>query len=630
MANILVPIPGGRKAEIAEPRREDFPNTLGGAVEYTLAHLVYSVLRVMGSGLGEFFGGFLVHFLELIEPEIVDYVSPIIDELLSTPDIPDWLRNYLRRIKEVKSPIGAALVSQVAMGAMGTVTSSLVGSLLSPVTYGINAKLRPARPSIGDLITMKWRGLLDDATFHDWANDQGWPDKAKSAYEDALRPRPSVSDLIAHSWLTEKRPDAHIDELRRRGLKDDDLAILFKLSEYIPPIPDLITMAVREVFTPEVIEKYRMMEGFPTEFEEWANRRGLSTEWARRYWAMHWRLPSTTQGFEMLHRGVITDDELDLLLRTLDIMPFWREKLKEISYIPITRVDVRRMYKLGVIKTFDDLVRRYMDLGYKREDAEALAEFTQKYYIEDERELTKSETIKAYKVGRFTRDEAKEWLTAIDYPDWYAELLLDLADLDLAEDRARQVKQHVKTLYINNRYSKQDVHVEMGKAGFPPKEIEKCLEEWDLIKEAKMGRPSKTELRRYFKRHIIDEDTLRKELAGHQLKEEYINWFVDDLKAEMIEEAREAEEKAQKEAERIRKAKLKTDKDIALADLDLEIARLNKAIVDIVTSITLDTPPEEKAKAAELIGEYKRLIAEAKVKKAEIRAAYLRELKGGE
>ncbi|GAH93918.1 unnamed protein product, partial [marine sediment metagenome] len=44
----------------------------------------------------------------------------------------------------------------------------------------------------------------------------------------------------------------------------------------------------------------------------------------------HWSLPSPSQGFEMLHRGVIDEAELNMLLRALDIMPFWREKLTKV------------------------------------------------------------------------------------------------------------------------------------------------------------------------------------------------------------------------------------------------------------------------------------------------------------
>ncbi|GAH58877.1 unnamed protein product, partial [marine sediment metagenome] len=41
--------------------------------------------------------------------------------------------------------------------------------------------------------------------------------------------------------------------------------------------------------------------------------------------------------------------ELDSLFMATDIMPWWREKLKAISYNPLTRVDVRRVFKMGIV-----------------------------------------------------------------------------------------------------------------------------------------------------------------------------------------------------------------------------------------------------------------------------------------
>ena len=35
----------------------------------------------------------------------------------------------------------------------------------------------------------------------------------------------------------------------------------------------------------------------------------------------------------MLHRGLINEGDLDLLLRSLDVMPYWRDRLKGIAYL---------------------------------------------------------------------------------------------------------------------------------------------------------------------------------------------------------------------------------------------------------------------------------------------------------
>ncbi|GAH81965.1 unnamed protein product, partial [marine sediment metagenome] len=108
-------------------------------------------------------------------------------------------------------------------------------------------------------------------------------------------------------------------------------------------------MAVREAFTPAIAKKFGQYEDFPPDFEKYAGMKGLSKEWAERYWAAHWSLPSPSQGYDMLHRGIIDNKELFMLMKALDIMPFWRDKLMQMSYHLLTRVDIRRMYKAGVL-----------------------------------------------------------------------------------------------------------------------------------------------------------------------------------------------------------------------------------------------------------------------------------------
>jgi hypothetical protein len=193
-------------------------------------------------------------------------------------------------------------------------------------------------------------------------------------------------------------------------------------------------MAVREAFTPDIAQKFGQYEDFPKEMAVWAKQQGLAEEWAQRYWAAHWELPSAEMGFEMLHRGVISEDELKMLLRALDVMPFWREKLIKLSYAPYTRVDVRRMYQLGVLSK-DDVMRTYRDLGYDEEHARNLTEFTVRYYasetedeLEDIRKLTREVYTQAYQRGIITRNEALVRIVDLGYAKDDAELLLKLAD----------------------------------------------------------------------------------------------------------------------------------------------------------------------------------------------------------
>jgi hypothetical protein len=202
----------------------------------------------------------------------------------------------------------------------------------------------------------------------------------------------------------------------------------------LPPINDLIRFAVREVYTPEVANKFGLFEDFPVHFANEAKKQGLSQETASQYWAAHWELPSPNQGFEMYHRGIIDYDTLKLLLRALDVTPYWRDKMIQLAYNPLTRVDVRRMYGLGVIGE-KEVYENYLAIGLSPTNAQLLTQFTIRYESKDDesgateiQNLTRSVIITAYTRKQINREDAKQRLIALRYVAEDAELLLDIAD----------------------------------------------------------------------------------------------------------------------------------------------------------------------------------------------------------
>ncbi|MEM0010453.1 MAG: hypothetical protein QXT84_02025 [Candidatus Bathyarchaeia archaeon] len=313
--------------------------------------------------------------------------------------------------------------------------------------------------------TVAWAvhlGLVGAGEFEENAANLGIPSHIARAAFATIR-KFATPEEIAEAYLrgviSEEQHDA---ALRVMGYSDFDIAIKKALYWRIPSPSDLIRMAVREVFTPEIAEKFGQYEDFPEAFKEWARRLGISEFWAKAYWAAHWDLPSATQGFEMFHRRIITEEELKMLLRALDVMPFWREKLIQLSYNVIPRVDLRRMYTLGIL-TEEDVYERYLDLGYKPEDARALTEWTVRYYgpeeeseLEDYRNLTRELIVKAYKKGLINRNEAFARLVGLKYQEPDAELILKLADTELEVEGGTEqqlagrekIAQHVATAYV--------------------------------------------------------------------------------------------------------------------------------------------------------------------------------------
>ena len=257
----------------------------------------------------------------------------------------------------------------------------------------------------------------------------------------------SINDLIA-LWLRGELPEMELNRrLSELGVTGLDADYLKSLAFFIPGVQDLIHMAVREAFTPEIAERFGQYEDFPPALAQYGVKHGLSLEWAQRYWAAHWELPSVTIAFEMFQRKVISLDDLNLLLRALDVMPYWRDKLTAIAYQPITRVDIRRIHKLKLIDDAE-LQRRYEDVGYSPTDAALLALFTielnreeEKYEKAPERDLTASEIVSAYASVLIDRSGAESLLTALGYEPAEIDLKLALAELPAIK--------RIKTAQIN-------------------------------------------------------------------------------------------------------------------------------------------------------------------------------------
>ena len=184
---------------------------------------------------------------------------------------------------------------------------------------------------------------------------------------------------VTTAWRRDKPTyEKYFDDLRDQGWSDDRIDALKFFTEIIPGVSDLVRMAVREAFTPEIAEKFGQYQDYPEAITEWGEKQGLSKEWLTRYWAAHWDLPAPTQGFEMLHRGVIDEDTLKMLLRALDVMPFWRDKLIDISWNIPTRVDIRRFFDM---RTIDEARLRelYAAMGYHGKDLDDYVLWTKIY-----------------------------------------------------------------------------------------------------------------------------------------------------------------------------------------------------------------------------------------------------------
>lgn len=218
------------------------------------------------------------------------------------------------------------------------------------------------------------------------------------------------------------------DELHKYGFDDDHIKYLKDSVLFFPSPADIIRFGVREVYTPEVREQYGLEQDFPPEITADAEKAAVEPEQIMKYWAAHWELPSALQGYEMLHRGLITEDDLKILLRTLDVMPFWREKLIGISWSVPTRVDVRRFWDM---RTIDEARLRevYRAQGYHDKDLDDYVLWTKVY-------VAFPDLLARWKNGWITEDELRAELTRLGMP---ADRLEEMIQTKVKPDKPERV-----------------------------------------------------------------------------------------------------------------------------------------------------------------------------------------------
>lgn len=129
----------------------------------------------------------------------------------------------------------------------------------------------------------------------------------------------------------------------------------------MPGPTDLVRFQLRETFLPGRREELIGTEDRGT-FDSFMEQLGFNKFWADSYWGAHWQLPSISQLNEMLFRGVIDQEEWTRFVRFNDFEPSQIPNLQEIIFNPYTRVDVRRMHRMGIL-TDPELLQAYADLG---------------------------------------------------------------------------------------------------------------------------------------------------------------------------------------------------------------------------------------------------------------------------
>ena len=312
--------------------------------------------------------------------------------------------------------------------------------------------------------------------------------------------------------------------MHQLGYRDDQIEEMVQAFPVIPGPGDLFHLVAKEAFEPDVVAHYGYGEEFPEEQIKWLKMQGISDYWAMRYWYAHWDTPSIGQGFEMLQRGVIDWDELNLLFRTVELPPFWRDKLTEIAFMPYTRVDVRRMHAIGTL-TDDELIRAYQDVGFSPEKAVKMAEFTILYNKGAEKDLTREQVLNGYRDDFISEKDTHSLIMEMGYSATEADYFVSSVDFEKVKDIEKLQLENIRDKFQKNLIDEFDARTGLAALSLEGSRIEVLLEKWKINVIDNTRKPSKTDLDKFLKGKIITENIYVEQMRNLGYVDKYIDWY---------------------------------------------------------------------------------------------------------
>jgi hypothetical protein len=387
-------------------------------------------------------------------------------------------------------------------------------------------------PTNNELVEMYFKNAISDSEFYNWMEEQGYSKEQSNNFLKSSENFLNVIDYINLNRRGELTDEVLKDRLKILKLSDEEIELAKRASLFFPSPVDLIRFAVREVYSDEYIQQYGMMNDLPERFLQESSKSGLKEEHAKQYWAAHWELPSVNMGYEMFHRRIINEEQLKMLMRALDIMPGWRDSLIQLSYNPLTRVDVRRMYELGVIDE-EEMYNAFLDRGYSPENASRMVEFSIEYTNDELSGITRAQITSAFKKDLISQNDYANFLKELGYSEAVVNFYVNTTIYDKDEELLDDTIKEYYDRYKADIMTEKEILDDMQRRVFAQTLIDKVKRKLQLIQSQKVKIPSKSDLETWLKLQVIDEKTYMNKMTKLGYLKEDILRYISEIAIEV-------------------------------------------------------------------------------------------------
>ena len=505
-------------------------------VGYTVAALFAGLTTLLVQGIENLVSGIVNVLLDgfnviLFKP-IENHLNKILNFFISRQLLDKKVKDLYTQLQNDAGTLGGLLGIIFNLSTILNVFGAIIEVSNVKTQQTMLEQILPMIPSQEQLLRLLFIYPNKEKTVYDLLHKYGYNDSMIRLMYDSAKAVLSDQQIQLLFWRKIFNERRAIHELNRTGYTSEDAQNVIDSWEVIPSIQDLLWMVGKEAFEPRQIERYGLEDEFPHEQRIWLEKQGLSEYWQRKYWVSHWSYPSPQQVLELLHRGKLDPEDVFEYYKVVEMPPYWRKKLMEASYKVYTRVDLRRMEELNIVKGMEALVKGYKEQGYDEEHATNMAKFTIKYNQRRKSDLTRNRIIEFYVKGIITEQDVILYLEELDYDRTEIMYYIRDAKLKIKKEYIDTLLDSTEDLYVNNRINTGEVFSRLNSVNMSAEKIEVYIDKWNVIKSKTRRYPSKEDLIKFFSSGIIDENTFIQVMGFIGFSRKYIGWYLKSITKE--------------------------------------------------------------------------------------------------
>ncbi len=409
--------------------------------------------------------------LDVLGKSFAPKLRPLIDTIEATGKVPPELQPILDELKDPTGQVSAILAQAGGSAAIGGAIGMLLEQLFADVSRGLASVMRKTWIDLPTVMEGFKRGTISPEQLYDFLKFSGFPDEQHEVLKDLTTIRLDPMSIVTAWRRDPEKYNQLFSDLKDQGWSPGRIEALKFITLVYPSRQDGIRYVAKEALEPEAIAKYGLMDEFDKIDLSLFKQIGVPEETVRLDWIAHWEHASWMQMVEMLHRGLVTEEDVYEWFRVVEMVPHWRDLLIQTAYTWPTRVDVRRWWDMRTIDE-TELRRLYSGMGYRGVNLDNYVLWTKVYVafpdlmarwskgwitldqvrseltalgmpaerveemiqtkiktaeperVEGERNLTKTDIYKGVKQGRITRGEAIELLMDLGFDEDEADYLL--------------------------------------------------------------------------------------------------------------------------------------------------------------------------------------------------------------